>query len=178
MKNVLTGLILLLCLACATGTSRLIDKEKLNFSYTDDAYLFFRNMRQAQYNRTVMEKEGLRLYQHEDYSSSQFIRTQLVVNWKVNSAYMLLDFADSTEKYDIKIYIREEDQSYSEIAQENLRRQGELVFLTDLYNHLLQEDKLFYELRYGQKTPLFETLDDQEAFRISMYDYYRLTAVL
>lgn len=179
MNRAFNFLIMLLCLSCATGTSRIIEKEKLNFSYTDDAYLFFRNMRQAQYDRKVMEKEGLRLYVHEDFSPSQLLKTTLVVNWKMNKAYVLVNLTDSTlEKYDIKVYYKEEDGTITEILQENLRRQGELSFLTEIYNQILTEHSLFIQYKGQEEQPLFNSSDDLEAFRVSMYDFYRLTAVL
>ncbi|MFQ3212910.1 MAG: hypothetical protein ACI9C9_000436 [Marivirga sp.] len=178
MKKVSSVLLLLVCLACATGTSKLIEEEKLSFSYTDEAYLFFRNMRQAQYDRTEMEKEGLRLYQHDDYSEEQLFKTKITVNWRANRAYVLIDLADSTEKIDVKVSYKRAKGEWIEIVPENLRRQGELAFLTDIYNHIQEEHTLFLTFRGQEPKPLFTTADDQEAFRVSMYDFYRMTGVL
>lgn len=54
------------CMACSVNTSKKVELEKLTFSYTDDAYIFFRNMRQTNYDLKVMEEGGWRIYRHED----------------------------------------------------------------------------------------------------------------
>ena len=163
------------CLACSTGSNKRIAEEKLNFSYIDDAYLFFRNMRQATYNLQDLKEEGVRLYQHEDFEEDQFFQVQMAVNWRMNRAFMLIKLPDSVEKEQIRVFV--ERDSVFELEQENWRRQGELKFLTSIYNHILEKDS--FSLVYGEeRMPLFMNNDQREAFRISMYDFYRLTALL
>jgi hypothetical protein len=50
--------------------------------------------------------------------------------------------------------------------------------LTDIYNHIQEEHSLFLSFMGQEPEPLFKTADDQEAFRVSMYDFYRMTGVL
>jgi len=162
--------------ACSTGSSRLIEAEKLNFSYSDDAYLFFRNMRQTKYVYQNMEEKQLRLYTHKDYQKTS-LSTSLVVNWRANKAFAILNVPEELDKQSIKFFWNDNGQ-YRPIEAPNFRRQGELQLLTNLYNHLLQEHELLISIKKGEKTPLFTDVDEQEAFRISMYDFYRLTNVL
>jgi len=167
----------ILILACATGTSKIIEEEELNFNYIDDAYLFFRNMRQTNYSLKNMEKEGLRLYTHDDYAEETPLKTTLVVSWKANNAFAIMQLKDSISNEEVEFYYQKNDKM-QQIEFPNLRRQGELVVLTKLYNHLLQEDSLFIKMKGRETQPLFIDNDSQEAFRVSMYDFYRLTGVL
>ncbi len=170
-------LLIVINLSCATGTSRLIEAEKLNFSYTDDAYLFFRNMRQTGYHIENLEDKEVRLYTHDDYADKSPLKTTMVANWKANKAYAIMVLRDSVSLNDISIYWKGEVDK-GEVIFPNTRRQGELVALTAIYNHMLQQHELSIEIEGGREELLFADADSREAFRISMYDFYRLTGVL
>jgi len=177
MKKTISFFMMALIFACATGTSRLIEEEKLNFNYTDDAYLFFRNMRQTNYSINNMQEKDLRLYTHDDYAEETPLKATIVVSWKANNAFAIMQLKDSVSNQDSQFYFQKNGEK-KEIKFPNLRRQGELVVLTKLYNHLLQEDTLFVKRKVQKLEPLFIDQDSREAFRVSMYDFYRLTGVL
>ncbi|MBK6265485.1 hypothetical protein JKA74_10590 [Marivirga sp. S37H4] len=181
MKN-LFFISLSFLMACSINTSREIEKEKLTFNYRDDAYIFFRNMRQARYNLEVMEEAGWRIYRHEDFekdTSEYFFTTALVVNWQASKAYAIMELPGQISKEGLKVFWKgEETNEQGEISLSGLSRQAELAFLTDIYNHIVKDHLLYWNQERKESVALFKNNDQKEAFRVSMYDFYRLTGLL
>ncbi|MGM0581351.1 MAG: hypothetical protein ACQETL_11765 [Bacteroidota bacterium] len=155
--------------------------DKLRFSYTDDAYIFFRNMRQTQYDLEVMEEGGWRIYRHEDRQQDTtdfYFNVSLVVNWKVNRVYPIIEMAERFKKEGLTVEWKalESDES-GKIALEGIKRRDEMLFVSKVYNKMTEEVEFFISIE-NQKTPLFPDSDTKEAFRISLYDFYRMTGLL
>lgn len=181
MKRIFSIIIISLIFACSLSTNQLIEKEKLTFNYTDDAYIFFRNIRQSNYDLEILEEADWRIYVHEDRQkdSSQFFNTAIVVNWRINKAYAILEISEKAKKENLTIQWSDPaSKKQGEIILKELQRQQELAFLTEIYNHILQEHQLSWLPDGQNQAPLFSNNDYKEAFRVSMYDFYRLTGVL
>ncbi|PTB95775.1 hypothetical protein C9994_10265 [Marivirga lumbricoides] len=181
MKRIFVLLFISFLYACSLSTDKIIDKEKLSFSYTDDAYIFFRNIRQSNYDLEILEEADWRIYRHEDRQkgSNQFFNTAIVVNWRINKAYAILEISEKVEKENLTLQWSNPDgQKQGEIILKGLQRQQELAFLTEVYNHILRGNQLSWSPDGQNQTPLFSNNDYKEAFRVSMYDFYRLTGVL
>lgn len=174
-------LFFLSCMACSVNTSKKVELEKLRFSYTDDAYLFFRNMRQSQYDLDVMEEGGWRIYRHEDRQEDTtdfYFNVSLVVNWRVNRVYPIIEMTERFKKegFTVKWKALESDEE-GKIKLEGIRRRDEMLFVSKLYNKMTEEVAFFISIE-NEKTPLFPDTDAKEAFRISLYDFYRMTGLL
>jgi hypothetical protein len=52
-----------------------------------------------------------------------------------------------------------------------------MLFVSNLYNKMTEEVEFFITIE-NEKTPLFLDSDAKEAFRISLYDFYRMTGLL
>lgn len=181
MKKSFVFIIVSILCACSLSTDQLIEKEKLTFNYTDDAYIFFRNIRQSNYDLEILEEADWRIYRHEDREkdTTHSFNTAIVVNWRINKAYSILETNEPVQKANLKITWNSPDsQEQGEIILSELQRQQELAFLTEIYNHIIQEHQLRWSPDGLKQTPLFHNNDHKEAFRVSMYDFYRLTGVL
>ncbi|RUA35730.1 MAG: hypothetical protein DSY77_02195 [Bacteroidetes bacterium] len=168
-------------MACSVNTSKEVELNKLRFNYTDDAYLFFRNMRQRQYDLEVMEEGGWRIYRHEDRqqdTSGFYFNVSLVVNWKLNRVYPIIEMTEQLKKEGLVVEWRalESDES-GKLTLEGIKRRDEMLFVSKIYNKMTEEVEFFISIE-NQKTPLFPNTDAKEAFRISLYDFYRMTGLL
>ena len=179
-RSILVCFILILC-ACAVNTSKEIDLEKLNFSYRDDAYLFFRNMRQTQYDLEIMQEGDWRIYRHADHpkdTSIFYFNVALVVNWRVNKAYPIIEMPAALQRDSFKAnWVSFESEETGIIKLKGDKRVDELYFVSQLYNQLTKETELFV-FYHNERIPLFKSPDEKEAFRVTLYDFYRLTGLL
>tara|TARA_R100000027_G_scaffold66767_1_gene63404 strand:+ start:254 stop:760 length:507 start_codon:yes stop_codon:yes gene_type:complete len=168
-------------MACSVNTSKKVELEKLRFSYTDDAYIFFRNMRQTHYDLEVMEEGGWRIYRHEDRqqdTSGFYFNVSLVVNWKLNRVYPIIEMTEQLKKEGLVVEWRAlESEESGKITLEGMKRRDEMLFVSKIYNKMTEEVEFFISIE-NQKTPLFPNTDAKEAFRISLYDFYRMTGLL
>ncbi len=174
-------LFILSCMACSVNTSKKVELEKLRFSYTDDAYIFFRNMRQSQYDLEVMEEGGWRIYQHEDRQQDTtdfYFNVSLVVNWRVNRVYPIVEMTEEYKQEGLTVEWKAmESEKEGTITLEGNRRRDEMLFVSKLYNKMTEEVEFFISIE-NEKTPLFPDTDTKEAFRVSLYDFYRMTGLL
>lgn len=168
-------------MACSVNTSKKVELEKLRFSYTDDAYIFFRNMRQSQYDLEVMEEGGWRIYRHEDRQDDTadfYFNVSLVVNWRVNRVYPIIEMTERFKKEGLTVKWKGlESEEEGEIKLEGVKRRDEMLFVSKIYNKMTEEVEFFISIE-NQKTQLFPDTDAKEAFRITLYDFYRMTGLL
>ncbi|MGJ3234472.1 hypothetical protein [Marivirga sp.] len=174
-------LFLISSVACSVNTSEKVELEKLRFNYTDDAYIFFRNMRQTNYDLEVMEEGGWRIYRHEDRQTDTtdfYFNISMVVNWRVNRVYPIIEMTKSIDKESFQVYWEAiESTEKGNISMEGEKRRDEMLFASKLYNKMTDEVEMYVHYK-NKKRPLFLDSDKKEAFRVSMYDFYRMTGVL
>ncbi len=168
-------------MACSVNTSKKVELDKLRFNYTDDAYIFFRNMRQTQYDLEIMEEGGWRIYRHEDRkqdTSDFYFNVSLVVNWRVNRVYPIIEMTERFKKEGLTVNWKElESDESGKIALKGNKRRDEMLFVSKIYNKMTEEVEFFISIE-NKNTPLFTDTDAKEAFRISLYDFYRMTGLL
>lgn len=182
MRKIIILLNVLIYCACSVNTSKEIDLEKITFNYRDDAYIFFRNMRQTNYDIEILEKAGWRIYRHEDNSEDTgdyYFKTALVVNWRANKAYPIIEMQKSIEKDGLQLsWVDPKSNESGTIALGSLSRFEEMKLLTQIYNHVMKERKLNWKPDGEISKPLFANSDEIESFRVTMYDFFRLTGQL
>ncbi|WKK86269.1 hypothetical protein QYS48_04655 [Marivirga arenosa] len=174
-------ILILLFSACSVNTSKKIELDGLRFNYADDAYIFFRNMRQTNYDLQVMEEGGWRIYRHEERkldTSDFYFNISLVVNWRVNRVYPIIEMTKSINKANFEVIWQSlESEESGKISMEGEKRKDEMIFCAKLYNKMIDEVEIFTTYQ-NNKIPLFENSEQKEAFRISMYDFFRMTGQL
>jgi hypothetical protein len=180
MKKI-TLLFIVAMAGCAVNTSEKVELEKLSFNYSDDAYIFFRNMRQTHYDLEVMEEGGWRIYRHEDRlldTTDFYFNISLVVNWRVNKIYPIIEMPSSIEKKGFEVLWESiETAEKGSIRLDGEKRNNEMIFSSKLYNKMVEEVEIFIE-QGDQRKPLFQNAAQKEAFRVSMYDFFRMTGNL
>lgn len=167
--------------ACSVNTSKKVELEKLRFNYADDAYIFFRNMRQTNYDLEVMDEGGWRIYRHEDRQTDTtdfYFNISLVVNWRANRVYPIIEMTKSIKKENFQVYWEAiESAEKGIISMKGEKRSDEMLFTAKLYNKMTDEVEMYVNYK-KEKRPLFVNSDQKEAFRVSLYDFYRMTGLL
>lgn len=172
----LTVAVLLLC-GCNVDRGKKVDAQLLDFETSDRAEMFFKNVRQSNYVTEEDRNAGVYIYSHKDLvgdTLSAFVPT-IVFNWRQDRAYVMLnwqeDFADLTE---ITVTAASDSLPEAQIRyyQGNMREQ--LDFSVGLYN-AIADNRVLRIQHNGSERPLFGSRQSQEAFRVTFYDYLRLT---
>lgn len=181
MKQCFLLLSAIVVFSCSVNTSKKIDVEALTFSYTDDAYIFFRNMRQTNYDLEVLEESDWRIYRHKDRkkdTSSFYFTVALVVDWRMNRVYPIVEMPIELKNESVRIQWEAlEGNAKGEFQLQSMRRDDERKLAAQIYNQAMEEVKMTF-ISGDIEKPLFANSAEKEAFRVSMYDYFRMTALL
>lgn len=171
-------LIILGLTACNPDKNKRANPEALRFGTTDDSEIFFRNLRQTDYDFEYNEAANFRVYRHEDWPDSAaypLLKPAIVHNWRQSMAYLLLEPNDRLPESRISIYWKTPDeQQQGTYSFTYGSKEEHLVFAGKLYESLLDGHRLFL-IRNNDTLPFLDKADDREAFRITLLDYYRLT---
>lgn len=166
---------------CKIDRKETVERDKFTFRYTDDAYLFFRNVRHIYYDFQDLPEARWHAYRYSDrYSGNErpAIHPVIVVDWNRNVASLLIEGNDLIMS-EPEIIVREKNIQTGATYSYRLKERGRenmLEFATKIYEGILAENDLF--IRYGDGYyPLFPGEDDADNFRVVLSDYYRLTRV-
>lgn len=181
MKHLLTSIIIsVLLIACNPDKNKRADPLALRFSTTDDAKLFFKNLRQQAYDLQEMPAAKLQVYRHSgrrqdaDYP---LLQPALVINWRYNEAYLLLEPNEYiNEDESLQIHWQDTVKQQQGLYRFDYGNKEEhLQFAGQLYGSILDGHRLYYQTADSLKQPFMADKKDREIFRISLLDYYRLT---
>jgi hypothetical protein len=107
------------------------------------------------------------------------LNLSIVVNWRYDEAYVLTEPNAYLRQLDtIRVMWQDtirDDAGIYEFSQGNKERH--FRFATQLYRSIGAEHKL-HLLKEGEKIDFLHSGDAREAFRKTMYDYYRLVDLL
>jgi len=171
LKRVLLLLIVLIS-GCNQDKKRLVEAEKLNFKTTDASELFFKNVRQINYQKEVMKESKLDLFVPE-FNEGLPLRFSIAINWRFDQAYLQVERTKELETMESVSFnaVNDKNNTQETFTFESGNLTTQLNFATWIYNQVLQGNKIIYG--EGQK-PLFTADGSKEAFRKFMVDYYRL----
>jgi hypothetical protein len=167
--------------ACDGSSNKPIKREKLSTQMNDDAYVFFRNMRQTYYHIEDLGDAGIRIYrfkkQAELDSSRAMMQIGIMVNWRSNKAYLLLQPSPIVgDSIRLSYLTNEGEQGTWQLNERN--QQLLLDFATDMYEGLQKGYAFTLYDSLGNGHPFLDVEQNREAFRICLKDFYRLTRVL
>lgn len=183
MQHFITIIIIsVLLVGCNPDKNKRADPEKLKFSTTDDAEIFFKNLRQGKYDKEDMEAAKLQVFRHSDrFTKANYplLQLALVVNWRYDEAYLLIEPNEkiNTDKPIQVIWKDNETSQSGTYVFEYGSKEEHIRFAGQLYSSILDGHELEYSTDYGA-IPFFNNPKDREVFRISMFDFYRLTGNL
>ncbi|WP_053406412.1 hypothetical protein [Persicobacter sp. CCB-QB2] len=175
-------LILFLLFSSCEHKAKVVSKENIRFDTNDATVLFFKNVRRAYYDVEEKPDVNISIYRFEEWEELKekpLLRTAIIHHWVANRAFVFLET-------DLLL----EDKATFEVHYTNCAtgetgtipyKKGNTIlqagFATDLYEKVQQSCQLYVELE-GKKHPLFGNQEGNEAFRITMVDYYRLVQML
>lgn len=168
-------LLLIVLVACKMDSDKAIDREKFTFKTGDDTELFFKNVRQSNYDLEENKAAKFNVFRHENRlrDVQPLINLAIVINYLQDEAYLLVEPSEDLRKLD-EILI--ETASGSEIVLSDFSKEGMLEFASQVYEHLLKDDQFQVSMK-GEQKSILQDPSDREAFRVTVSDYYRLTRI-
>jgi hypothetical protein len=168
MQNILKilGIVVLLA-ACHPDKKKPILVEKPAFNTSDASELFFKNVRQSEYNLKENKTAGINIFTHQDLDSSWIVTPQIIHNWRTDKAYVMLRWhTDITIPVTLKVNQQEIEFTGSPIGNHNL-------IAGHIYNAILSQEEVLIQ-QSANWIPLFDSPKKEEVFRITLFDFYRL----
>jgi hypothetical protein len=183
MQNQLFLLVVMVftIIGCKIDRKSVIDRDKFTYSYTDDSFLFFRNVRQIYYDFQDLPKAHWYAFRWSDrYQQSDVpaITPVIVIDWYKKETYILMETNEPLQ-LESQLLIKETNSSTGKSYTYSLKERGRenmLEFATKIYEGLMAENTLMINVN-GKYEPLFVEKSAAESFRVVMADYYRLTNV-
>lgn len=157
--------------SCNADQQKKVDIENFDFSTTDASELYFKNIRESYYH--IEEKEGIRIYRLKDYDDidSSLLRPIIVFHWRVDKAFLMLEFGNDINPENINIQLGDE-----QVAHQVIQIKDHLVLANDIYEAVIDEKDIFLN-RDGAATPLFGAITEKSNFSLVLYDFFRFTNV-
>jgi hypothetical protein len=178
MRNLSFTILLLLLFACDSDTKKRVNRENLHFATTDDAELFFRNLRRTEYDYQNLKAAKLDIFRHQDRTQEAdypLLIPALVVNWRYDEAYIVLEANELLG--DVRPLIvkwQDRQQQEGEYILESNNKMEQLRFASRLYEGI-QQGQLFFLPTDSVQLPFMDKPADRKVFRTTLFDYYRLT---
>jgi hypothetical protein len=183
MKNLfLIGTILLAILSgCNSDADKKIDPELLTFGVSDESKLYFKNVRQSDYDFDDESAVGVHIYRLKKRNKEAeypVLNLVLAHNWRNDVAYLLFEpnraMVPDTTVLENATFIFKSSGSEPEILEYSMENMKNLsASIATIYNAILDK-KTVYWMRDGEETLLFNGKAEEDAFRITCYDYYKL----
>ena len=179
MRSLCLILLPLLLFACDADTKKRAKREELRFRTTDDAELFFKNLRRTEYDLQNLEAARLDIFRHERRNQEAdypLIIPALVINWRYDEAYIVLEANEAVGEARPLIVVWRDSlqQKEGRYVLESNNKMEQLHFASQLYEGIL-DGQQFYLSGDSVEIPFLEKPRDRRVFRTTLFDYYRLT---
>jgi hypothetical protein len=167
--------------ACTSDADKRIDAEKLEFATTDESELYFKNVRQSDYELVEMTDAGINIFRSKSRTAEAdypLLTLAIAHNWRVDRGYLFLEPSESMPKDAFVLTIVDEKGEKMELqysTEDHIDDKSKLV--VNLYTAIQDGKKIFW----NDGSTEVEVLDkptDKEAFRITALDYYKLIGAL
>jgi hypothetical protein len=185
MNRVKISLLLFLIVtmsACTSDADKRIDGEKLEFVTTDESELYFKNVRQSDYDLIEMKDASINIFRSKSRTVDAdypLLTLAIAHNWRVDRGYLFLEPSETMPKEAFNLIIVDEKSGKkSELkytTEDHINDKSKVV--VDLYAAIQDGNKIFWD----DGTTEIEILDkpaDREAFRITALDYYKMIGAL
>ncbi len=175
MKNILSLLgALFILFGCNVDKGKKVDVEQLDFETSDRSEIFFKNMRQSSYITVENTEAGVYLYTHQAWEedTTSIVVPTIVFNWRQDKAYIMLNWSRKFDQAaEVDIVVMNDSLSTTHIVYQNGNMKEQLKFAAQLYNGMADGSDFLVE----DSVLLFNTNEKKEAFRVTVYDFLRLT---
>ena len=174
---VFTTCLCLLLMACNPDKNKVVDQTTISFKTNDATKLFFKNVRQTYYDLEEMEAAKLDIYRlkkRTEEAARPLINLAIVNNWRYDEAYLLLEPNDQLSLANLNLQWKNvESGETGEIKFKNGNKETIVEFADQVYLQIQQGSEFLVEIS-GELKEFLSAPEDREAFRITMFDYYRL----
>ena len=164
--------------ACNPVKDKKVDQTTIGFKTDESSKLFFKNVRRSYYDVEVMEEAKLEIYRLKKRvkeTDEPVLNINIVNNWRYDEAYVLLEPNSAAGSLsDIKVIWENEDGKSGEISLGGGNKKNQLDFAAKVYDQI-QNGSQFYIMKDGVKKAFLIDSKSREAFRVTMFDYFRLT---
>lgn len=162
------GLILLL-FSCHPEKNKLVGYEEIDFKTTDASEIYFKNIRQSEYQLTELQEEGFNVFQMPELKIDSIIQPKILHNWRMDKAYFSLF---EVSEIDFNYIIKSDTSSLNEL---DFRSQTQLA--REIYNAIIAQDSITYRIDQSEYLPFFKSQKSKETYRKMYFDYLRLIEV-
>ena len=169
--------------ACNLDKNTSIDDKKAKFTTSDASELFFKNVRQIYYDQEEMVAAKMNVFRLGDRSQADdypVINLAIASNWRYDEAYLLVEPNAYLEGLDsIRVtWKNPTNQQTGSYRWAPGNKEAQFAFASQLYRSIQQGYQLYVTNSRGEQEKLLDRYDDREAFRKTMFDYYRLVDLL
>lgn len=164
--------IVVVIISCHPEKQDHVRSGELRFATSDASELFFRNVRKSYYDVQEMPGTGLEIYTLIG-APDGLLRPRIILNWRTDHAFLMLELPDSLPDQLTLVRIGNEEDSLVFEGATQLESAKAALWI---YNAILDQSEVLYRLN-DQELPLFPSANEQEAFRITTFDFLRLTDV-
>ncbi len=181
MKSLSTiVLALLITTSCNIEKSSKVNEATTFFKTDDSTKLFFKNVRRPYYDVDVMEEAQLEIYRFKKRikeSDQPLLNLSIVNNWMNDEAYILIEPNEAAGPM-AELHLRWKDvnDNSGDIMIESQNKQSQVMFAAEVYEQIKKGSNL-YLVRNNENVDILNDTKSREAFRISMFDYFRLTSI-
>lgn len=165
--------LLIISFGCVPDKNEEVNKSELNFSTTDASELYFKNVRESYYSVDDRQDQGIKVFVYEDWNleaTYPLLNLSIVYNWQNDKAFVMANpnpyFPESAQ-----IVVGSDTVLFE---QSNMKQQLEVA--SAIYNGIVREETISILVNNEWKN-LFSNSQDKQNFKITMYDFYRLTEV-
>ncbi len=164
-------MIVFILIGCNSDKNKKVDVANFEFNTTDATELYFKNIRESYYN--IEEKEGIKIFRLKEYDEidSVWIKPLIVYHWRVDKAFLMLEFHPKINPEEILISDNTTEKSYQVVQIKD-----HLILAYDLYNMLLNEREPNIMIN-NQQISLFSEKLEKSNFSLVLYDFFRFTNV-
>lgn len=171
----------LILISCDPDRRRNTREQDLTFSTTDDAELYFKNIRRSYYDHENISAAKLDVYRLSERSIVQdrpVINLAIAHNWRYDEAYLLLEPNQALgNSLPLRVYWQARNDSSRQGVYHWSERDklSQLKFAGNLNRSLKQRHRLYVLTADSVKIPLLDQPEEREVFRRTLFDYYKLT---
>jgi len=170
MRFVLFAILIDFLISCVPDKNEPVDISMLKFHTTDASEMFFKNLRQSDYDVENKSDAGINVYRHKKlFNSDVELKPSLVHNWRTDNAYLIFDKLD----YDQILVIIENDTIPFELTNHSNHAQLALT----IYNSIVSSQSVLLEKSNNMFYPFFKDPEGKQYFRIAVYDFLRMVEI-
>ncbi|MFT7055159.1 MAG: hypothetical protein ACJAR3_000786 [Roseivirga sp.] len=163
--------------SCNPDKNTQIDQSTVTFKTSSSSKLYFKNIRQSYYDFEEMEVAKLeifRLKKREQTEERPVINISIVNNWRYDEAYILLEPNALIQQNSLKLRWTNNESMESDTISFAQGNKSEILKFADLVYQQIQNKSSFEIESNSIWLPFMDETPEREAFRITMFDYYKL----